>query len=205
VNNAIKLDGEPIDLNFAELESIKTLGNGLSICNHGNNNKIDVGSNVVFNSLSIQINANNCYIQIGSNCRLSGRIIMKIADGNAVYFGNNVSVGGANFICSEQTQITIGDNCMIAWGIEFRTTDSHAIFDLTSHARINHAEDILIEPDVWIGAHSTILKGAIVRRGSVVAIKSLVVSKFDEPSVILGGTPAKILKRNVYWDRMLLG
>ena len=52
---------------------------------------------------------------------------------------------------------------------------------------------ITIEDDVWIGAHSIILKGVTIGRGSVVAAGAVVTKSFP-PYSIIGGVPAKLLK-----------
>ena len=53
---------------------------------------------------------------------------------------------------------------------------------------------VVIEDDVWCGANVTILKGVTIGRGSVVAAGA-VVTKSCPPYSIIGGVPAKILKR----------
>ena len=51
----------------------------------------------------------------------------------------------------------------------------------------------IIGNDVWIGAHSVILKGVIVGDGAIVAAGSNV-TKDIPPYAIVGGVPAKIIK-----------
>ncbi len=53
---------------------------------------------------------------------------------------------------------------------------------------------IKIEDDVWIGANSVILDGALIRRGAVVGASSLVMAEL-EPYSINAGVPAKIIGR----------
>lgn len=53
---------------------------------------------------------------------------------------------------------------------------------------------VVIEDDVWVGAHVTILKGVVLGRGSVVAAGSVVTKSFPPYSVI-GGVPARLLKQ----------
>lgn len=185
--------------------TLKLINNGLTVDCIGGGNEIYIGTNCRLNNVKIIINSNNNKIFIGDNVSISGTIIMKIVDGNTLIIGDNTSIGGASFICGEGKSITIGEDCMIAWNIEFRNTDSHAIFDLDTHERVNFAEDIKIHNNVWIGAHTTILKGAEISAGSVVAIKSLVSKKFEEKNIILAGVPARVVKKNVYWKRELLG
>ncbi|HHQ4914901.1 CatB-related O-acetyltransferase [Aeromonas veronii] len=53
---------------------------------------------------------------------------------------------------------------------------------------------IIIENDVWIGFGVIILSGVTIGRGSVVAAGSVVTKSF-EPYSIIGGNPAKLIKR----------
>ena len=53
---------------------------------------------------------------------------------------------------------------------------------------------VVIEDDVWLGANVTILKGVTIGRGSVVAAGA-VVTKLCPPYSIIGGVPAKVLRK----------
>ena len=53
---------------------------------------------------------------------------------------------------------------------------------------------VVIEDDVWCGANVTILKGVTIGRGSVIAAGAVVTQSFP-PYSIIGGVPAKLLKR----------
>lgn len=190
---------------FNNQDSVKYIGTGLTIINKGKNNKIFIDENVVFNSMRILLESNDNVIKIGSNTRLSGSVIMKLTDKNSLVIGDHTTIGGASFICGEGTKIEIGEDCMIAWDIEFRSTDSHAIFDLTTNHRINIAADIKIGKHVWIGAHTHILKGVDIADGSVISLGSVVVKSFSESNIVIAGIPAKKVREGVFWKRPLLG
>ena len=53
---------------------------------------------------------------------------------------------------------------------------------------------MVIEEDVWCGANVVILKGVTIGRGSIVAAGS-VVTKSCPPYSVIGGVPAKVIKR----------
>lgn len=55
-------------------------------------------------------------------------------------------------------------------------------------------QDVIIEEDVWCGTNVTILKGVTIGRGSIVAAGALV-TKSCPPYSIIGGVPAKIIKK----------
>lgn len=56
--------------------------------------------------------------------------------------------------------------------------------------------DIIIDDDVWIGAGAIILTGVTIGKGSVIAAGSIV-TKDVEPYTIVGGNPAKLIKKRV--------
>lgn len=192
-------------INYSDKDSVVFKGAGLNLNVRGHGNLITVGKNVCFNGFNVNITSNNNRIEIADGCSLAGTVIMKISDGNKIIFGEGSSVGGANFICGEGRTIKIGSDCMVAWNIEFRTTDSHEIFDLSSGVRVNEAQDIFVDDHVWIAAHSVILKGSKIHRGSVVALRSVVSGDNNEENVVLAGVPAKVVRKNISWKRELLG
>ena len=55
-------------------------------------------------------------------------------------------------------------------------------------------QPVVIEEEVWCGANVTILKGVTIGRGSVVAAGA-VVTKSCPPYSIIGGVPAKVLRK----------
>ena len=55
-------------------------------------------------------------------------------------------------------------------------------------------DPIVIEDDVWIGARVIILKGVTIGKGSIIGAGS-VVTKDVEPYSIVGGNPAKLIRK----------
>lgn len=84
-----------------------------------------------------------------------------------------------------------------------RVGDSHSIMDLDGK-RINPSEDVVIGDRVWVGNQTTILKGARIPADTVVATGAVVTKKFEEPGTILGGLPAKVIRKDIRWDRARL-
>jgi acetyltransferase-like isoleucine patch superfamily enzyme len=62
---------------------------------------------------------------------------------------------------------------------------------------------VRIGPDTWIGVKATVLRGAFVGRGSVVAAHAVVRDGEYPDLAILGGTPARVLKdrNSVYLEQ----
>ena len=111
-------------------------------------------------------------------------------------FGRNIELGDNVFInacCQFQDQggIKIGDNCLIGHNVVLATLNH----DLKPERRwICVPRSIELGKNVWIGSHSTILSGVKIGDNAVVAAGS-VVNRDVEANTIVGGVPARFLKR----------
>ena len=111
-------------------------------------------------------------------------------------FGKNISFGKNVFVNScchfqDQGGIEIGDNCLIGHNAVLATIN-HAIEP--SKKRKNSYAPIKICDNVWLGANVTVLQGVTIGKWSVVAAGA-VVTKDVEPYTIVGGIPAKFIKK----------
>ena len=97
-------------------------------------------------------------------------------------------------------KVTIGPSLTIMGGDHnFRTIGKFVIDELTKMPEDD--QDVVIEPDVWIGCNVTILKGVTIRHGAIVAAGS-VVTKDIPPYAIVGGNPAKIIQSRFTADEI---
>ncbi len=106
------------------------------------------------------------------------------------HFGKNVFV---NMGCKFQDQggITIGDGTLIGHNAVLATINHN----VQPHKRGNMTiAPIHIGKNVWIGANVTICQGVTIGDGAIVAAGA-VVTKDVEANTIVGGTPAKFIKR----------
>lgn len=148
----------------------------------------------------ITMKGSNNRIIIGKNCRLAGEIIVKGRD-QTVIIGDETTFVSVYVLCIENKDITIGRQCMFSRGIEIRTSDAHALIDNRSGRRLNPAASVVIGDHVWVGMRAILNKGTIIVADSVVGAQSFVNSAFDEGNVVIAGTPAKIIRRGVTWNR----
>lgn len=95
-----------------------------------------------------------------------------------IYGGIGIEIGN---------DVMIAPHCMIVSG-------NHNYKDLSQPMRhsgyIYKGPKIVIEDDVWIGAHSTVLDGVRIGRGAVIAANSVVKSDVPEYK-IYAGNPAR--------------
>ena len=106
-----------------------------------------------------------------------------INSGCVFYIGNGIRIGN---------NVSIAANCVLA-------PTNHEFAD---RSRLHQEQGfrpsrggIVIEDDVWIGAQSTILDGAILSLGVVVGAQSLVRGKLESFGVYAGNPIAKISER----------
>lgn len=138
--------------------------------------------------------AENCYIDsyfgIGKGCSVNIK-------------SGTVFNGHAAIKLGESTNLTIGENCLIAPGLYMSTTDWHTIIDIETQERINKAKDISIGNHVWIAQDVKILKGAVIGHDSVIGAGSVVVGHIPS-NVVAAGVPARIVKTGITWKRELI-
>jgi acetyltransferase-like isoleucine patch superfamily enzyme len=110
--------------------------------------------------------------------------------GKHTKIGKNVFI---NFDCTflDLGGITIEDGVLIAPKVSL-LSEGHPLSPDKRHSLV--PKPIHIKKNAWIGANATILYGVAIGENSVVAAGS-VVSKDVPDNVVVGGTPAKIIKK----------
>lgn len=165
----------------------------------GDGNTIEMGPSSSFTG-RIFIRGQNNRIVIGKNCRLNGSIVVK-GKNQTVSIGDETTFASVYLLCIENKDVTIGRWCMFSRNIEIRTSDAHALIDNKTRKRLNPAGSITIGDHVWVGVGALISKGSMIGNDSVVGAKSFVNKAFDESNVVIAGTPAKIIRSGVTWNR----
>jgi acetyltransferase-like isoleucine patch superfamily enzyme len=164
----------------------------------GKNNKLIVHPDAKISGTTIRFDCDDGNCTIGNN---SFNGFIRVGQGCSVVIGDLVTcTNGCYISTAENTSVTIGHDCMIASGNEIRTDDGHPIFDISSGKRINPSRSIIIGEHVWLAAKSIILSGSSIGNGSVVGLGSIVKSAIPNNSIAVG-VPAKIIKKNIAWER----
>lgn len=141
---------------------------------------------------------NNCSINSGNNFNIIGRQQKNIFWVEGVLtIGDNLGISCSAIICNHE--IEIGNNVTIGGNTVIYDTDFHS---LNPEVRSNKIHDktnanwgkVTICDNVFIGAHSTILKGVTVGKNAVVGACS-VVAKDIPANEIWAGNPAKLIHK----------
>lgn len=113
-------------------------------------------------------------------------------------YGCNISIGEnffANFNLTilDEAPVVIGDDAFIGPNVSIYTA-CHPIEADKRSTRQEWAEPVTIGNDVWIGGSATILPGVTIGDRVVIGAGA-VVTKDVPPYCVVGGNPAKIIKR----------
>lgn len=111
-----------------------------------------------------------------------------------ISFGDNVSVHPLCYI-EGVGELSIGDNVSIAHNSSIMTTN-HGWSDTSKPIKYNEQTNskVIINSDVWVGCGCRILSGVEVGSRSIIAAGAVVVKNI-EPNSIVGGIPAKVIKK----------
>lgn len=108
----------------------------------------------------------------------------------------HIKIGDHVLLCpgvrlDSASEISIGNNCMLAAGCYVTDADWHDIYDRTRI--IGTTRPVILGDNVWIGDGSIICKGIKIGANSVIGAGSVVAGDIPE-NVIAAGNPAKVLR-----------
>lgn len=168
----------------------------------GSNNRLVVSEEARLGSLAVHFNCDNGVVEIGSSKGVPALSAnLRVGQDSTIMVGKNVSsTSRVGMSAVEGTTITIGDDVMFASDNQVRCDDGHPIFDVRTAKRVNTSRSITIGNHVWVGWGAVLLGGTTVGEGSVVGIGSVVKGVFPN-NCILAGVPARVLRRDVAWER----
>lgn len=203
---------------------------GLIFTFYGFNSTIDIGDNINFENMNIKV-YNNAEIHIGDNdsqnlsrfedidmivynnsyfvikdAFLIRKSEIFVGDYAKVSIGHGFTLRRSIIAAQGGTTLNIGDDCMFSHHINIYTNDGHSIFDVNTQKNTSSSKEILktrkinIGNHVWCGMCSTILYNTNIGDGSIIGANSLVKNEFPN-NVMIAGTPAKIIKKDIAWSR----
>lgn len=113
-------------------------------------------------------------------------------------YGCNITIGDnffANFNLTilDEAPVTIGDNVFIGPNVSIFTA-CHPVEAEARNTGVEWAEAVCVGNNVWIGGDATILPGVKIGDNAVIGAGS-VVTRDVEPSTVVAGNPARIIRR----------
>jgi len=168
----------------------------------GNNNSISIGWATRISNTLFYVRGNNHRLTVGKHCVYEGGRFCLEDKNCEITLGDKTTVQIAHIAAAEDNRkIKIGRDCLLAYDVDIRTSDSHSVISQGSGKRLNPAQDVVIADHVWVAAGVKILKGAKIAADSVVAAGAIVTKPFSAKGIVIGGIPAKVIKRNISWSR----
>ena len=114
-----------------------------------------------------------------------------------VYYPANLTMGAyaclaSDVDCYNVAPVTIGDNTTVSQGA-YLCTASH---DITDPLNPLVTKPIVIEDQAWVAAGAFVGMGVTIGQGAVVGARAAVF-KDVEPWTVVGGNPAKFIKKRI--------
>lgn len=168
----------------------------------GRNNRLVIAADARLGRLTVDFDCDNGYLAIGPSKGVPPfAAAIRVGQDSRVILGRNVSCTTVVAMsATEGTTIMVGEDVMFASENQVRADDGHPIFDVHTGKRVNVSRDITIGNHVWLARGAVLLGGAHVGDGSVIGYGSIV-TKAIPNNCIAAGIPAKVIRRDVAWER----
>jgi acetyltransferase-like isoleucine patch superfamily enzyme len=131
-------------------------------------------------------------LRLGRRTTVSSFTKIKVTDGPLIT-GEYCGFGTGCFIAAGSGGIEMGDNVICGPNVAVIATNyRYERLDVPLEEQGHTSVGIRIGRNVWIGANSVVLDGAVIGENSIVVANSLVNRRFP-PNSIIQGNPAKVI------------
>jgi len=194
---------------------------------HGSNNQLVLGANVVLSGqlvghgnrieirdtggpcqLQVFIHGDNNHIFIDKDSEIKG---LGISCGNHVKAHDTrieigeeftIEAGGRFYLYNSGNRVRIGKHCMFSSAVTLRCGESpHLIFDRDTGAYLDNSDGVEVGDHVWVGEGVYLTKSVSIGDETVVGARSVVTKRFSQTHVALAGNPARVVRENLQWVR----
>lgn len=115
-----------------------------------------------------------------------------------VDYGENIFIGARTFInynlvALDVATITIGEDCQIGPNVQL-LTPTHPVEPQPRKDKLEAAEPITLEDNVWLGGGVIVLPGVTIGKDSVIGAGSVVVRNIPA-GVVAVGNPARVIRK----------
>lgn len=132
--------------------------------------------------LTFRIGLSTVYWPSHPNCVLANK--------KNIYIGINSLVARAGNYLQGKAGIFIGNYVQLATNVGILTSN-HDLYD----QRLSVDAKVVVGSYSWIGMNSVILPGVTLGTRTIVAAGSVVTKSFNEGFCVIGGVPARVIKR----------
>lgn len=142
--------------------------------------------------------ADNLHLNSGDNHNIIGRQQKCIfwVEGELI-IGRDVGISGTAIICTHKivigNNVKIGGNCVI-YDTDFHSLNKKFRSDIAMDRLNTKWAPVVIEDNVFLGAHSTVLKGAHIGDGAVIGSCSVVTGLIPSNEV-WAGNPIRFIRK----------
>lgn len=113
-----------------------------------------------------------------------------IVEHKNIYIGKNSKIGRSGNYIQGGGGIYVGDYVQVASNVGI-LSQNHDLYD---HS-ISIKKEVIIGDYCWIGMNSVILPGVTLGTRTIVAAGSVVTKSFNEGYCVIGGNPARVIKK----------
>lgn len=170
----------------------------------GSGNRIRIGPGAKLLDCDILMHGSGLVLEIEAGVSVSLEARLRLFDeGSSIRIGRGTTIESARIASLGGASVDIGRDCMLAYEIDIRNSDSHSLLDQETGERLNPERDVHLGDHVWVGGRVALLRGASVAHDSVIGYGSIVTKSFAPHSVLVGA-PARVVREGVGWDRRRL-
>lgn len=146
----------------------------------------------IFIGNGVSINSSRGADPIGGDCCT----ILYTRMGGEIHIEDKVGLSNTAIVATKK--VSIGYQTNIGAGVKIYDTDFHSLLPeerYNGDTNVN-SKQVIIGRNVFIGAHSIILKGVVIGDNSVIGAGSVVTKNIPE-NEIWAGNPAKFVRENI--------
>lgn len=136
------------------------------------------------------------YVEVGNRITVSSYCSIYAHNNGTIKIGNNFSMNRNSCLgASEGGEILIGNDVLIAQNVVIRASNHEfKSIDIPINQQGHRGGKIIIEDNCWIAANVVITSNITIGAHSIVAAGAVVTSNV-EPFSIVGGVPARLIKK----------
>ncbi len=134
-------------------------------------------------------------ISLGDNISIMKNSYIYAHDGGELTIGDNFTLNSNSQLGASFGKIIIGSDCAIAPNCILRASNHRFDNPDIPFRKQGHTYgEIILEDDIWIASNCVITPDTVIGRSSIIGAGS-VVTKDIEPYSIVGGVPAKLIRK----------